>query len=82
MQSCSALAASAQTESCISPLPVDAQHASMAVNCAAQGVVGLAVETPRPSAEKSEEIPEAMRRIKHTFLWSDSNLREFCHGIR
>jgi len=56
MQSCSAFAASAQTESCISLLPADAQHASMAVNCAAQGVVGLTMETRKASAEKSEKI--------------------------
>lgn len=68
MQSCSALAASAQTESCISLLPADAQHASMAVNCAAQGVVGLSVETRKASAGKLEEIPNAMLLIRILFF--------------
>lgn len=52
MQSCSALAALAQAESCISLLPADAQHASMAANCTAQGVVGLSVETRKAGAGK------------------------------
>ena len=60
MQSCSALAASAQPESCISLLPTDTQHASMAVNCAAQGVVGLSVESGKASTENSEKILDAV----------------------